>query len=202
MFPNRITLLFALTFAIILSACAPQAPQLSQQEIQQTIEIVVALTSLAQDAAQPQAPTVAAPTSVPPTASAPTSPPPTLAPTNPPPAPSVAVVFIPGGLFDAAKRAEFVARIIDPYIDYNNDVSYANPGLPTLVSITIETYDNPGYPYGANAVYDNGGYEGWLIAETGGVVDLWIPDCMGGPCALSPHFILNYPDIAATVQAP
>lgn len=111
------------------------------------------------------------------------------------------VVFIPGGLFDAAKRAEFYARIINPYIDYNREQTTMYPELASLVSIAIETFDTPGYPYGAEAIFDNGGYAGWLISETGGVVDLWVPDCMDGPCPLSPEFISNYPDIAATVQA-
>ncbi len=198
---SRIILVFALSLATILSACVPPAPQPSQQEIQQTIEIVVALTALAQNAAQEQAPTAAAPSEIPPSAAPPTSPPPAPATATLEPAPSVVVVFMPGGLFDAAKRAEFTARIINPYIDYNNEEAALYPELASLVSITIETYNTEGYPYGANAIYDNGGYEGWLISETAGVVDLWIPDCMNGPCQLSPAFSINHPDIAATVQA-
>ncbi len=193
---SRSILIFTLSLVIILSACAPPAPQPSQQEIQQTIEIVVALTSLADNAAQESPPTEAAPSTA-----APTSPPPSpeIATLEPPS--SVVVVFMPGGLFDAAKRAEFYERIINPYMDYNNEQAALYPELASLVTITIETFDTPGYPYGAEAIYDNGGYEGWLISETAGLVDLWIPDCMNGPCPLSEEFISNYPNISATIQA-
>ena len=66
----------------------------------------------------------------------------------------------------------------------------------------IQTFDTPGYPYGADAIFDNGGYEGWLIGETAGVVNYWIPECMDSPCPLSPDFVSAFPDIAATVGAP
>ena len=191
----RPILIVMFTFALVLSACAPPAP--SPEELQQTIDVAVGLTALAQTGAAPTA-------SLPPPADTNTPLPPTEAPTDTP-APSatssVAVVFTPGGLFDEAKRAEFYARIINPYIAYHAPLS-ATEGYPNLVSINIQTFDLADYPYGADAIFDNGGYEGWLIGESGGVVNYWIPECMDSPCPLSPAFATAFPEIAATVGAP
>lgn len=193
----RIRPLFIIIFTLVitLNACAPPTP--SPEELQQTIDVAVGLTALAQ--------TDAAPTqTAPPPMDTNTPLPPTEAPTESP-APtatsSVAVVFTPGGLFDEAKRAEFYARIINPYIAYYAHLS-ATEGYPNLVSINIQTFDLADYPFGADAIFDNGGYEGWLIGETGGVVNYWIPECMDSPCPLSPAFATAFPDIAATVGAP
>jgi hypothetical protein len=112
----------------------------------------------------------------------------------------VVVIFTPGGLFNEAKRAEFYARIINPYIDYYAELAQ-NENYPNLVSLNIQTYELEDYPFGADAIFDNEGYEGWLIAETDGLVNVWAPDCMNGPCPLSQEYINNYPDTAATVQA-
>jgi hypothetical protein len=188
-------LLTLLALVFLINACAPAEPEYSAAELQLTINAAVSLTSAAQTAAAPAA------TALPPTA---TLPAPTDAPTNtasPLPTSSVAVVFTPGGLFDAAKRAEFYARIINPYIAYYANLA-ATEGYPALVSINIQTFDLADYPYGADAIFSNEGYEGWLIAETGGVVNYWIPECINGPCPLSADFVTNFPDIAATVGAP
>ena len=203
---KRPFLIIALALTLILSACAPAAPSYSDAEIQQTVEIVVALTALALNATDTAAapPPTSPPSTSPPSTSPPsTSPPPTPTPpppTNPPAAATVVVIFTPGGLFDDAKRAEFYARIINPYIDYYAELAQSQ-NYPNLVSINIQTFDTPGYPYGADAIFDNQGYEGWLIAETGGVVDVWIPECINGPCPLTQDFIDAYPEIAATSQA-
>lgn len=192
---KRAILLLTLTLLIILSACAPGAPQPSDAEIQQTVEIVVALTALAQNAAD----TAAAPTAT----LAPSAVPPsdTPLPSDTPEAgPEVVVIFTPGGLFDAAKRAEFYARIINPYIDYYAELAQTE-GYPHLVSLNVQTFDTPGFPYGIDAIFDNEGYEGWLVTESSGVVDYWVPECINGPCPLSQDFIDAYPDIAATSQA-
>ncbi len=179
--------LLALSF--ILAACAPADPAPSDEELQQTIEVVVALTQLAQNVA------TEAPTQTPAaTDAAPTS---TVAPVA---GSSVVVVFTPGGLFDDAKRAEFHARLLDPFIQYYADLS-ASGDHPALVSINVQTFDDPDYPYSADAIFDGGGYIGFLITETDGLITLWVPECMGGACPLSDTFRDAFPDIAATADS-
>ena len=171
-----------LALFLLPNACAPATPEISEAELQQTVEVVVALTALAQNATAP--------------ASTVTPQPPTI---TPEPTASVAVVFTPGGLFSDAKRAEFHARIINPFIDYYADL-HASGDIGRLVSINVQTMDTPDYPYGIDAIFEGGGYIGFLITETAGVVDLWLPDCMG-PCPFSEDFKGSYPDLVATVEA-
>lgn len=184
----------SIALALILSACAPSPAEPSAEELQQTIEVAVALTALAHTAAvspsaepSPATDTPEAPTAAPPSA-------------TPEATSSVVVIFTPGGLFDEAKRAEFYARLLNPFIDYYAERTVGD-NHPRLVSINVQTFDSPEYPYGVDAIFEEGVYIGFLVTETGGVVNLWVPDCMNGPCPLSQDFINNYPDVAATVQA-
>lgn len=174
----RLILILLAFPALILSACAPA---LSQQDLQGTIEISIALTALAQTAAAPAA-TTAAPAiaTVPPTAEA--------------PGPEVVYLDVFG---DA--QAQIQGRQIDPFILYYR----TTPDYAHIVSITIETVEptvyTPNCAYKAQAIFEGGITAGWLICVTDGLVDWWLPECMG-PCLLSDEFRAAYPEIVAILE--
>jgi hypothetical protein len=180
--PRLILIAIVLT-SFVLSACAPS---LTQQDLQGTIEISIALTALAQTAAAPAA-TTAAPVIA------------TIQPTTEPPAPvdtepsSPEVVYL--DVFGDA-QAQIQGRVVEPFILYYR----TTPDYPHIVSITIETVpDVADYPYKAEAIFEGGGNAGWLIHVTGGLVDWWIPECMD-VCPMSDEFRAAYPEIVAILE--
>jgi len=167
--------------ALILSSCGG-APALSQQDLQGTLQIMMALTALAQ---QTQAPPAATDTPLVATAE------PTLAPSETPAGPQVVFIDIGG---DA--EAQIRARVVNPFILYYQD----QPDTPRLVSITIELVpDVPGYPYKAEAIFETGITNGFLIGVQGGLVDWWLPECMNS-CGFSDSFRAAYPEIVGTME--
>ena len=182
----RLILIAVILTSLTLSGCAPS---LTQQDLQSTIEISIALTGLAQTAAAPAA-TTAAPA---PTAESTAEP--TIAPATEEPA-GPEVVFLAEGSFSAEEKSQIMSRVVEPFILYYHDLA----GNPTLLTMTIEKYDGlAGYPYSAQAIFETGINMGWLVPATGGLVDWWIPECMG-PCPLSDAFRAAYPEIVAIVE--
>lgn len=181
---TRLGFAIAALLALILSACAPS---LTRQDLQGTIEISIALTALAQTAAAPAA-TTAAPVIA---TVEPTTEPPVPVATGATTGPEVVYLDVYG---DA--QAQIRGRVVEPFILYYR----TTPDYPRIVSITIETVpDVADYPYKAEAIFEGGGNAGWLIRVTGGVVDWWLPECMG-PCPFSDEFRAAYPEIVAILE--
>ncbi|MCW5878852.1 MAG: hypothetical protein KIS80_08310 [Anaerolineales bacterium] len=106
------------------------------------------------------------------------------------------VVFVPGGLFEAAERELFMQRIGNPFIDYHADLA----GHPPLLTMTVRHYsEDPAFIYTIEAIFETGVYTGWLAPGSGGNPDWWLPDCMG-PCPLSDAFRGAYPEIVGTLE--
>lgn len=106
------------------------------------------------------------------------------------------IVFQPGGLFSDDERNLLLTRVVNPFILYHQEVE----GHPPLVSISIEPSSSlADYPYSANAIFETGITAGWLVHATGGVVDWWLPECLG-PCILSDAFRTAYPEIVSTLE--
>ena len=106
------------------------------------------------------------------------------------------VVFVPGGLFDEAERNLIMEKVVRPYIHYHDDLA----DHPTLLTVSIEHYEgDPSFLYTAEAIFETGVYNGWLMPATAGVLDWWVPDCMG-PCPLSDSFRATYPEIVAILE--
>jgi len=102
------------------------------------------------------------------------------------------VVFQPDGLFSEDDRNLLYQKLINPFIDYYADLE----GHPALVSLSIEKFYDSGYPYGANAIFDEGVTLGFLFGNADGSVDWWVPGCIGG-CPFSEAFKDKYPEIMA-----
>ena len=165
--------------SLLFGACAPA---LSQQDLQGTLQIMMALTALAQ---QTQAPPAATDTPAVATAE------PTLAPSETPAGPQVVFIDIGG---DA--EAQLRAKVVEPFIMYYRDL----PESPRLVSMTLEIVpDVPGYPYKAEAIFEGGITSGFLIGVQGGLVDWWLPECMTS-CGFSDSFRTTYPEIVGTME--
>jgi len=129
------------------------------------------------------------------------APPPTDAPaTAPAPAADAgpAVVFIPPGVFSDADRDEIMRKVVNPFMHYYRDL--AAGGHPSLVSIAIEPYTgDPAWKYGADAIFEGEVYISWLMPVTGGVLDWWLPECMG-TCEVSEGFRAAYPEIMSIIE--
>lgn len=108
---------------------------------------------------------------------------------TPPPAPQPPVVFTPGGAFNNTLRAELMAKIVNPFIDY-----YVNDPYVQIASIEIEENTQESkvtYPYLFTALSKNGGSQGFVIRLP---IDWWIPECMGS-CPFTDSFKTKYPEI-------
>jgi len=120
---------------------------------------------------------------------------------NPSPTPLVAnpkatVAFEAEGSFSQGEKDELYAKVINPYLDYNQDQN------STLVSLTISKNDKSNkdtYPYLALGIFKNGGTEGFVIVQKGTGIDWWYPTCMG-PCPFSDSFKAKYPEISSNPQ--
>ncbi len=173
----------AITLSLLLAACAPP---LSPGDILATAEILQALTALAETGAAPAA--TLGSSAEPATAEPPTAEPPAL--TETPSGPEVVFIDIFG---DA--EAQLQTKVVAPYIMYYRDM----PEHPRLVSIMLEVQaDVAGYPYKAEAIFEGGITNGWLISVSGGNVDWWLPECMVA-CTFSDAFRAAYPEIVAAV---
>jgi len=177
----------AITLSLLLAACGPT---LSQADILATAEILQALTALAESGAAPVA--TAGPAEPTPTAESPTAEPP--APTEMPAGPEV--VFLAAGSFSADEESQLRTRVIEPFIHYYRDLS----GHPALLTLTIQKESGiSGYPYSAQAVFETGINNGWLISASGGLVDWWLPECMVA-CTFSDSFRAAYPEIVDALE--
>ncbi len=97
----------------------------------------------------------------------------------------------------AQDLSEIKARVINPYLDYQAD---AQPG--SLVSFKISPNlleSKTAYPYMADAVFKNGGNEGFLISKNNAHIDWFIPACLNG-CVFSDAFKAKYPEIVKLTQ--
>jgi hypothetical protein len=179
---NRVALIVTLVSLLLLSACAPA---LSQQDIQGTVEIIMALTALAE---QTQAPPVVTETAtIAPATAEPTLEPPTETPQGP------VVVF--QDIFGDAE-AQIRTRVVEPFVLYYRDLA----DYPALLTITISIVpDVAGYPYKAEAIFATGITAGFLIGVQGGLVDWWLPECMYS-CGFSDAFRGAYPEIVGTME--
>ncbi len=111
-------------------------------------------------------------------------------------APTPVVVYIAAGSFSDEEKSNLQARVIDPYIDYHAGL----PDHPPLVSLSLEKSDSlPDFPYSANAIFEEGITAGFLIHATAGVLDWWVPECLG-PCPVSDEFRAKYPEIMAILE--
>lgn len=163
---------------VLLAACGGAADE-SAVQTEMAAQVLTALAPA--DTEAPAVETTAAPTS-------------TAAPTDSGPEP--VIVFQPGGLFTEDQRSILLTRVVNPFILYHQGLE----GHPPLVSISIEPSSAlADYPYSANAIFETGITAGWLIHASGGVVDWWLPECMG-PCPLSDAFRTAYPEIVGTLE--
>lgn len=114
------------------------------------------------------------------------------------PAGSTPVVVIESeGSIPPLDLSEIKARITNPYLDYQRD---AQPG--SLVSLKISPNlleSKAAYPYTADAVFKNGGNEGFLISKNNGHIDWFLPACLNG-CVFSDAFKAKYPEIVKLTQ--
>ncbi len=107
------------------------------------------------------------------------------------------VVFEAEGSIPAGDKSGIQARIIDPYVEY-----HTNEIDQPVVSITISPNTNVSkaeFPYLFNAIYESGGYSGFVIEKKNGQISWWFPECMNG-CNLSQNFKTKYPEIAKIVE--
>lgn len=118
---------------------------------------------------------------------------PTASPTS---TPKPIIVYEAEGTFSQPEKDELTKKVINPFTDYYQEQN------TTLLTMTIAKNiqaSKDTYPYSVNAIFANGGNQGFLVMKVGTGVDWWIPDCMGG-CNLTASFKAKYPEIAARVQ--
>ncbi len=112
------------------------------------------------------------------------------------------VIFEADGAFSTPEKTQIGLNVTSPYQMYHD----GSTGSGSLLTLTIRRNTNPSssgtYPYSAQAVFDTGVNEGFLIQVDGGTVDsggqvqLWVPECMV-KCQFSPEFQATYPEIVA-----
>lgn len=101
------------------------------------------------------------------------------------------------GSLPAQDVSELKARVINPYVDYHEEV-----GSQPLATLKVSQNPNQSknvYQYMADAIFVGGANEGFLIQKTNGHIDWWLPECLNG-CNLSAGFKIKYPEIAAKVN--
>lgn len=102
------------------------------------------------------------------------------------------VVFEAEGAFPSGVVSQIRSKVVEPFIDFKKD---NQPG--ELVSVQVSLNPHPSkneFPYLLNAIYKNGGNEGFVIRQTNGVIDWYIPECLNG-CQFSEEFSTKYPEI-------
>lgn len=108
-----------------------------------------------------------------------------------------AVVIEAEGAFPPQDVMEIKARVIAPYLDYKAEVQ---PG--DLVSFKISQNPHASkneFPYLADAIFKNGGNEGFVIGKTNGHINWYIPECLNG-CQFSEAFKAKYPEIVKLTE--
>lgn len=114
---------------------------------------------------------------------------PVVSPTS---APTPVVVIESEGSIPAQDLSELKLRVINPYIDFKAE---SQPG--ELVSFKVSPNllaSKDTYPYMADAVFKNGGNEGFLIMKSAGHINWYLPECING-CNFSESFKAKYPEI-------
>jgi hypothetical protein len=116
------------------------------------------------------------------------------------PSPSTAtctpvIVYEMGSSIPEGDKTQIQAKVVNPFSDYYCDLE----GQGFVVSLSIG--NNTGasqdqYPYSAKAIFKNGAQAGFLLSKNNGVVDWWLPECLG-PCPFSAEFKAKYPEIVA-----
>ena len=107
---------------------------------------------------------------------------------SPTPETSFPIVYEASGSFSASEKNQIQERIINPFVDYYNDLDQE------IASITISKSATAGYPYALSGIFKSGVNNSFLIKASGGVVDWWYPECMG-ECPFSDEFKAKYPEI-------
>jgi len=184
-------LFLSLSIFLLLGACAG-GPSEDQQATLVAVAVNAALTDSAIDIPAADDGEAAPPATAEPPAAA------TAAPTNPPPtiaAPTPVVVFQAAGSFSDSEKDQLRQRVVEPFVMYHAELA----DHPTLVSFSLEKMDIAGYPYGADAIFEGGVTNGFLISNNSAPVDWWYPDCLG-PCPFSDAFRAAYPEIIAIVE--
>lgn len=115
-----------------------------------------------------------------------------------PAAKSTAVVVVESeGSIPAQDLAEIKARVINPYLDFSAE---SQPGLLVSFKVSPNLLESKTtYPYMADAVFKNGGNEGFLISKNNGHIDYYLPGCING-CNFSDSFKAKYPEIVKLTQ--
>ncbi len=104
------------------------------------------------------------------------------------------VVFTPDGIFTAQVKSKIMQRIVNPFIDYELD----HPGQSKVLTINISENTQASknqFPYLFEAIYENGGTRGFVIAPQGDSFQWYVPEGMGG-CQLTAAYKQKYPEIA------
>lgn len=107
------------------------------------------------------------------------------------------VVIESEGSIPPLDLAEIKTRVINPYLDFS---ATSQPG--SLVSFKVSPNlleSKVTYPYMADAVFKNGGNEGFLISKNNGHIDWYLPACLNG-CNFSESFKAKYPEIVTLTQ--
>lgn len=104
------------------------------------------------------------------------------------------VVFSPEGVFTPDLKAKLNERIVLPFIDYDKDHPSTSKVLTVQISQNTQASKNQ-YPYLFEAIYENGGTVGFVIAPQGDSFQWYVPEGMGG-CQLTAAYKQKYPEIA------
>lgn len=107
------------------------------------------------------------------------------------------VVFEPAGSFPETLKADFIARMVDPYVDYNFGLSSQETKyLPIVIMIEVNNIPETKktYPYLFTAISRAGTVTGVAVRLTDGRPDWWVPECLG-PCPFNESFKTAYPEI-------
>lgn len=103
------------------------------------------------------------------------------------------VVFQAEGAIPESDQEELQARVIDPIIDYYEDLPEGG-NILTITAAPNNFETKVTYPYTIDAIFDNGISLGIAIERKADGLAWWYPECMG-ECPLSDDFRTKYPEI-------
>lgn len=107
------------------------------------------------------------------------------------------VVIEAEGAFPPEDVTQIKSRVIQPYIDFKNDTQ---PGEVVSIQVSQNPHASKNeFPYLFDAIYKNGGNEGFVIGKTNGLINWYIPECLNG-CQFSESFTAKYPEIVKLAQ--
>ncbi len=110
---------------------------------------------------------------------------------------SPVVIIESQGSIPAADLSELKLRVVNPYLDYSQE---SQPGMLVSFKVSPNLLESKAaYPYMADAVFKNGGNEGFLISKNNGHIDWYLPACING-CNFSDSFKSKYPEIVVLTQ--